>query len=361
MERLMLFRSAFPETFTGTGRARIQIFRTGQWKHPSYGPIKVDRTFLETVRRNFEQSEREVVLDYEHGSDLGQTPDAAIAAGWLRSLSVEGNTLWGEFDLTAKATAHVRAGEFRLCSPTWVMDYRDKRTGESCGPTLLAVGLTNRPFIEGMSPAVCLSERAEQIVAALIRETAQTKGKRMDVHEELRLLRERLERLEGQGGDSVRFASTPSPPATSEEAARRIIARVERAGKEEAERLPSTRRLSWTERWEKDAKDHPEDHRVYTFGSKPDPAAVLLKEGKAGTMDEAKRMASYQAHLDGGRPISWTGLTVAINGSEVRAVPERSRLLADFKAGRPVRARFAYGPLEIRDANRVQWAGFGKY
>lgn len=30
---LALFREAFPETFEGT-RARVQVFRTGQWVHP---------------------------------------------------------------------------------------------------------------------------------------------------------------------------------------------------------------------------------------------------------------------------------------------------------------------------------------
>lgn len=158
-----LFREAFPDTFEGKP-ARLQVFKVGKWKHPSYGDIEVSAEDLETIVKNFEATGRAVVLDYDHGTDTSETPEGRKAAGWLRNLSVDGESLWGDFDLTEEAHEYVTNGEYRFFSPTWVSSFANKETGEDQGVTLLRGALTNNPFIDGMHPAVALSEKAAELI-----------------------------------------------------------------------------------------------------------------------------------------------------------------------------------------------------
>lgn len=164
MQTIDLFREAFPETFDGKP-ARLQVFKSGKWKHPAYGEIEVKPSDLETMVANFEGTERAVPIDYNHGTTSGTTPEQQRAAGWLRNLKIEGEALWADVDLTPEAHKYVSGGEYRFVSPTFVENYKNKESGKEQGFTLLAAALTNTPFIDGMHPAVALSERAAELMA----------------------------------------------------------------------------------------------------------------------------------------------------------------------------------------------------
>lgn len=158
-----LFREVFPDAFEGQ-KVRVQVFKVGEWQHPSYGPITVTREDIERMVSNFNATDRALVVDYDHGTDMGMTPEQSKAAGWIRELVVEddGNTLWAVFDATEDGAEYVRKGEYRFFSPTFVPEFTNKETGEPQGFTLLRGALTNNPFIDGMHPAVPLSERAAE-------------------------------------------------------------------------------------------------------------------------------------------------------------------------------------------------------
>lgn len=168
-----LFREAFPEAFDGKP-ARLQVFKTGSWSHPQYGPINITRADLDTIVKNYETTGRAVVIDYDHGTDTGTKPEERKAAGWVKDLRVEGEgdnaSLWADVGLTDEAAGYVQKGEYRFVSPTWVSSFANKETGEEQGITLLRAAITNNPFIDGMHPAVPLSERAGEMLATPKRE-----------------------------------------------------------------------------------------------------------------------------------------------------------------------------------------------
>ncbi len=136
----------------------IQVLRTGKFKHPVYGRFEITSNTLQEFVANFKNKVRKIDLavDYKHESE-------DIAAGWMRDLTLkdDGRQLWAEIDWTKKGKTVVEDKEFRYVSADFQFSYEDPETEKKFGPTLLGAGLTNRPFVKGMSPAVGLTENHE--------------------------------------------------------------------------------------------------------------------------------------------------------------------------------------------------------
>jgi len=139
---------------------RIQCIRTGRFKHPLYGKLDITAADLKQMVGNFgtvrPKAPTEMVVDYEHLSGQGvKTP----AAGWVKSLDLadDGQSLWAIVEWTEQAVGEIKRKEYRFISPEFNLHYRDKETGKDMGATMVAIALTNRPFLEGMQP-VMLSE-----------------------------------------------------------------------------------------------------------------------------------------------------------------------------------------------------------
>jgi len=97
------------------------------------------------------------VADYEHqtlASEKNGQP--APAAGWFKSLEWrEGAGLYATgVEWTAKARAHIEAGEYKFISP--VFSY-DKNTGEVLQMEMAA--LTNNPALDGMAAVAALAQQ----------------------------------------------------------------------------------------------------------------------------------------------------------------------------------------------------------
>ena len=72
----------------------IQICRVGEWEHPVYGDFEFTSADLKQMQRNFSGNNREIVMDYQHGSAGWSTdPEDGKAAGWFD----------GEYGLKIKA------------------------------------------------------------------------------------------------------------------------------------------------------------------------------------------------------------------------------------------------------------------
>ncbi|MBU2249919.1 MAG: hypothetical protein KKD77_24450 [Gammaproteobacteria bacterium] len=134
--------------------SRVQILRSGTFNHKRFGEFTIDRTVMENIAANFEPDR--VPLDYNHGS-LSENPDQSKAAGWVKSLEIEDGAegscaLFANVEFTPKAREHVAADEFRYISPEFTFHYANPESGEDRGAKLVAVALTNRPFLPGMLP-----------------------------------------------------------------------------------------------------------------------------------------------------------------------------------------------------------------
>lgn len=141
-----------------TPPAKIQIMRAGQFHHPEYGTFSITEETFASMVKNFNDGVRgiDLAVDYQHASE-------DIAAGWFKKLYVEPDAdgvigLYADVAWTPKGAAVLTDREFRYLSADFTMNYVDNETLDEFGPTLNGAGLTNRPFIKGMDPAVELTE-----------------------------------------------------------------------------------------------------------------------------------------------------------------------------------------------------------
>lgn len=93
-------------------------------------------------------TQQPAVIDYEHQTlKAEKNGQPAPAAGWIHALRwIEGKGLHALAELTERAKAQIKAGEYRYFSP--VIQY-SKETGEVI--KLLMGALTNNPAIHGMA------------------------------------------------------------------------------------------------------------------------------------------------------------------------------------------------------------------
>lgn len=127
-----------------------QIAVAGTFTDPRYGEWTFDRAFFDSLVANFQALHLAVPVDFDHSALVkGDTR----AAGWHQQLQVRADRepveLWAYVQWTPSAVAAIKAGEYRYYSVEYTDDYVDM-AGTHHGPTLVAGGLTNRPFLTGM-------------------------------------------------------------------------------------------------------------------------------------------------------------------------------------------------------------------
>lgn len=136
----------------------VQLLRVGTFFHQEFGEVKITKPMLRSMIKNFENKVRgvDLAIDYKHDSH-------DIAAGWIEDLylSEAGNELWARVKWTPLAQKKLHEKEFRYLSADFSMDYRDNETLKKFGPTLFGAGLTNRPVVKRMQPAVALTENPQ--------------------------------------------------------------------------------------------------------------------------------------------------------------------------------------------------------
>lgn len=136
---------------------RFEVLRAGKFSHPDFGSVQVSGSDLDQAERNFTLMKARgaaVPIDYDHSF---RRSGNSRAAGWMESLERSGDRLLAKVKWTKEAAESIRSGAYRFFSPEFQEDFKDER-GEGQGFTLLAGGLTNRPFLKGMAP-VALAER----------------------------------------------------------------------------------------------------------------------------------------------------------------------------------------------------------
>ena len=133
----------------------IQLMRVGTFYDERYGKVEITPLILTEMEKNFNNNVRkiDIALDFSHNSD-------GPAAGWIKrvKLSQDGQELWGEIDWTNAGKENLLGKEFRYVSPDFTFAYKDNETLEEHGAVLLGAGLTNRPVIKNMAPAITLHE-----------------------------------------------------------------------------------------------------------------------------------------------------------------------------------------------------------
>jgi len=130
----------------------IQILRPGRWNHPVYGPIDINEKTFEDLKKHHEENVRgiDIAIDTEHKEDKG-------AVGWIKKLEIRPSGLWALVDWTKKGLGLIKDKVYRYVSAEFSPKYEDPETKKITPNVLIAVTLTNRPFIKRMAP-ILLSE-----------------------------------------------------------------------------------------------------------------------------------------------------------------------------------------------------------
>lgn len=136
----------------------IEMIRSGLFEHPWYGEMNWTKEKLQHLVKNFDKKVigRECSIDFNHNN-------RNEAAGWIKKLSVlpngkGGHSLYGKVELTDVGELTLRNNRYKYFSIEWDENYKDKETNAKTfkrkehGPVLQGGGLTNRPYIDKLSP-----------------------------------------------------------------------------------------------------------------------------------------------------------------------------------------------------------------
>lgn len=138
---------------------RVQIMRTGTWQHQEYGEVKITKTIIKDIVRNFEEDTRGIQL----AVDENHEPDHKALA-WFKELHVEenGNALFADVELTAKGAELLNDGAYKYFSPEIIFHTVDEESGNFISNLLNGGAFTNRPFFKRMQPLMA-SEDATKV------------------------------------------------------------------------------------------------------------------------------------------------------------------------------------------------------
>lgn len=149
--RQVALRSVLPLVDEHAPRTWIQIAVEGTWEGHHAGSFEFTRNVFASIIANFEGQTNPVPLTYEHPKYAGDGSPIR-AAGWIQKLKVRGDQLWAFVEFNPAAAQMVKDGEYRFCSVVVAFESSCRKTGEDIGPELYEVGLTNVPFLDGMTP-----------------------------------------------------------------------------------------------------------------------------------------------------------------------------------------------------------------
>ena len=148
--RMLALRARLPMIAADSAKAWIDVAMPGTWEGHPAGPFTLTRETFESVLAAFNAQANPIPLDYNHQSVSG---GEAPAAGWVHKMELRGDGhLWAFVEFTDRAAERVRAGEYRYCSPVFLFDAPDRKTGEPVPCDIHSIALTNTPFLDGQQP-----------------------------------------------------------------------------------------------------------------------------------------------------------------------------------------------------------------
>jgi hypothetical protein len=150
MQYPVLNKDSIP-TDISSNKAKIPILLKGNWHVPGYGPLLVTDSYIDKVIENFNSN----VLGFKPYATLGhltdspdpESVDGERKRGDLQEIIKEGDVVYGLYDINSETYNLIKNGDYQYSSPEIQDNFRDKRTGEVIGPTLLRTALTNAPFM----------------------------------------------------------------------------------------------------------------------------------------------------------------------------------------------------------------------
>jgi phage I-like protein len=152
-----LHRCAFAYPAT---EGEVQLFPAGTFRTTDgRGPFTLTANLASKLIASFNALSNEIAIDYEHQLMFARANgQPAPAAGWITALRFVGGTgLFAKVRWTERASAAIKAGEYRYISPV----FGTEKNGE-IKPVMFPAALTNHPAIDGMADAYAASQTPNQ-------------------------------------------------------------------------------------------------------------------------------------------------------------------------------------------------------
>ena len=116
-------------------KSELQIFpateMVGDVYHPSQEePLELGQKFFESCVKSFEESGIDIMVDYNHASGMALSEADGAAAGFITSLEVRDDGLWGNVEWNERGVKSITAKEYKYLSPEWATHQYDKHSGD---------------------------------------------------------------------------------------------------------------------------------------------------------------------------------------------------------------------------------------
>lgn len=135
--------------------SEVEVLRTGEWDHPSYGKMVITQETLDEMIKNFNARLRKGVYFTEgHPVDDEELP----SVGWVTGLRKLGESLRAVVEWTEDGMEMLRKKSYKFFSPEFYFKYEDPESRETYKNVLTGGALTNRPYFKSLE-AVVLSEK----------------------------------------------------------------------------------------------------------------------------------------------------------------------------------------------------------
>jgi len=122
----------------------VKIVPVGNFPQHPDGAHEITPADIQAMERNFNDSKKDLLFDYEHGSIFG----SSRAAGWSAEVKAQPDGLYVKYPaFTPRAAESIKNREYRYFSPVYFMKAKDK-LGRDIGAKLDSVALTNIPYLE---------------------------------------------------------------------------------------------------------------------------------------------------------------------------------------------------------------------
>lgn len=136
------------------------VANVGSWKGYHGGALELTPDHFREAVKNFDAQQNAVTITFGH-PDYVEDGNAVIAAGWIHQLAaVDGATkLYALAEWTDDTAKMIDEGKMRFCSIVMLLNAIDKVSAEEIGARLYELGLTNQPFIDGLTPLRLMEAR----------------------------------------------------------------------------------------------------------------------------------------------------------------------------------------------------------
>ncbi|WP_419782349.1 phage protease [Malaciobacter marinus] len=130
----------------------FKLAKVGEWKGHRDGSFKLELKDLEEIKKNFDDSQIDAVIDLDHATLFYGTGEAY---GWIKELEIKEDSIFvNKVEWLEQGKELLESKKYKYISPVLEPNTIDPVTGNNIGWTLHSAAITNRPFLEDLGEVI---------------------------------------------------------------------------------------------------------------------------------------------------------------------------------------------------------------